>query len=369
MNCSQTRKLLSAYVDGELFGREAADVAAHVEACPSCQHEFHDLTVVKDMVGRLPRVSPPASLYAGVMARLQETAAMPASEPRLAPAARASATRSPSRRLAWLRIGWKTGVAAAAVAALTFAWGMKLLPSAPPLVSDGGNPAVPPGQTIGSAEPPAQPELPSERAEVEPPAVEPPPPADTDPQVTPADDPPEQVTPEPVVTPPADETPAEEGDDTEAPDFGSRFGTAGAGLPGGDRLIAKTMNVSLAAADAESFAASLADLAELYGVALEPGDEGTIRLRVPQNDQTMKFISDVKELGLPDTFKWVKNSETDVTEAVRNLTAERDFLQRALADGDESVRADLELKQARLAEYFRDIEYLTIELTVVGLGS
>lgn len=368
MNCSQTRKLLSAYVDGELFGREAADVAAHVEACPSCQLEFHDLTLVKDMVGRLPQVPAPSSLYMGVMARLQETAAVSA-ESRQEHAFGAGPARATSRRPAWLRY-WKTGVAAAAVAAFTFAWGMKLLPSPPPLVADGGNSTVPPEQTLpGIVQPPEEsnpaPEPDTVASE---PVTEPSGPIGTNPTVNPGDAPNVPVTNEPDVTPPAGDPPAEDAPDAEEPDFGSRFGTAGAELPGGDRLVAKTMHVALTAADAEAFAVSLADLAAAYGATMEPGDDSAIRLRVPIND-FMSFIDSVRQLGVPDTFKSLKNTETDVTEAVRNLTAERDYLQKAFADGDESVQEDLQMKEARLAEYFRDIEHLTIEITVNSLGS
>lgn len=371
MNCSQTRKLLSAYVDGELFGREAADVAAHVEACPSCQLEFHDLTLVKDMLGRLPQVPAPSSLYIGVMARLQETAFVPADESRFEPAARAATSRPAARRAsAWIGRGWKTGVAAAAVAAFAFAWGMKLVPSAPPLVAEGGNSSVPSGQTVPEpVRPPEQPEPVQQepRPVIDEPVTQPPAPTDV-PLVTVPSEPGEQVTPEPDVFGPAKEPPVDGGTDAAPPDLGGgRFGTANTQLPVVERLVAKTMHVSLTAADPQAFAAKLGDLATSYGVELGPGDDGAIRVLV-QNDQAMRFVDAIKELAVPDTFRWMTNSETDVTEAVRNLTAERDFLQKVLADGDDSVQADLLIKEARLADYFREIEHLALEIMVKGPG-
>lgn len=377
MNCSQTRKSLSAYIDGELFGREAAAVVAHVEACPSCQLELQDLTLVKDMLASLPRVHAPASLQAGVMARLHELAAGQAADNGDEAAAETLAPVRRSRRpaaAAW-RFGWKAGVAAAAVAAFAFAWGLRLTPQAP-LVADGGPPEAPAESTLPQTKP-EQPvdagpgpvdEMPGSDAETPSPDGTP-----TQVAVTPPADPPGQTAAEVPAEPaaePADDSEPGSGGEEEAlpPGFIDRVGTANAQLPASERMVAKTMQVSLVVADREAFLLGLQQLIGEYGADLVDGEEGAYRVLVPKNDErTMALINAIRDLGVADTFKYDQLSETDVTEAVRNLMAERDYLQ-TIADGDENVLAELRRKEEKLAEYFRETDHLTLDIVVRSLG-
>ncbi len=45
--------LLSAYLDGELTGRETSEVRAHLDTCPNCQHDYETLQATKRMVASL----------------------------------------------------------------------------------------------------------------------------------------------------------------------------------------------------------------------------------------------------------------------------------------------------------------------------
>lgn len=53
MNCRRINSLLSAYLDGELSGREMGDVRAHLDTCRSCQNEHETLWATKRMVASL----------------------------------------------------------------------------------------------------------------------------------------------------------------------------------------------------------------------------------------------------------------------------------------------------------------------------
>jgi anti-sigma factor RsiW len=47
MNCNSVQHRLSAFVDGELAGREMLAVREHVRCCTSCSREVDDLVAVK----------------------------------------------------------------------------------------------------------------------------------------------------------------------------------------------------------------------------------------------------------------------------------------------------------------------------------
>ena len=53
MNCRRINSLLSAYMDGELTGREMGDVRNHLDVCHSCQNEHEALRTTKRMVASL----------------------------------------------------------------------------------------------------------------------------------------------------------------------------------------------------------------------------------------------------------------------------------------------------------------------------
>jgi anti-sigma factor RsiW len=73
MNHARAVRQLSAYLDEELSPSEMRAVAAHVAGCEACRDELAALRRVKDLLGRLPEVEPPAELWAGVRARAERT--------------------------------------------------------------------------------------------------------------------------------------------------------------------------------------------------------------------------------------------------------------------------------------------------------
>lgn len=68
-------KLLSAYAHGELSPVEAAQVAAHLDACAACRAEFEEIKLGIRLAETLPSVAAPASLWDGIEASLSSTAA------------------------------------------------------------------------------------------------------------------------------------------------------------------------------------------------------------------------------------------------------------------------------------------------------
>jgi hypothetical protein len=73
MNCEEGRPLLEEYFDGELAAAEAARVAAHLSACAPCAALYESLGREQEFYLRAePQAATPATLWAGVSARLEE---------------------------------------------------------------------------------------------------------------------------------------------------------------------------------------------------------------------------------------------------------------------------------------------------------
>ena len=66
MNCAETRKNLSAYLDGRLAGGARAVVGAHLERCPMCRLQMAELRAVVRDLGELERPQPPVALAAAI---------------------------------------------------------------------------------------------------------------------------------------------------------------------------------------------------------------------------------------------------------------------------------------------------------------
>lgn len=66
---TRAARALSAYLDQELSPSEMRAVAAHIAECPACREELAALRGIKDLLGRLPEVEPPAGMWAAVRAR------------------------------------------------------------------------------------------------------------------------------------------------------------------------------------------------------------------------------------------------------------------------------------------------------------
>ena len=53
-SCEKVQAKLNSFLDNALAGRDAVDMAAHLESCPACYQEFRGLEAVRDAVRRLP---------------------------------------------------------------------------------------------------------------------------------------------------------------------------------------------------------------------------------------------------------------------------------------------------------------------------
>jgi len=58
MDCSLTRRNLSAYMDKELDDTKSRLVRQHLETCSDCRDHLSELATVDGLVNRLPRVDP-----------------------------------------------------------------------------------------------------------------------------------------------------------------------------------------------------------------------------------------------------------------------------------------------------------------------
>lgn len=70
MTCERVRAQLTSYLDGELDGDAGTVVRGHLRSCEACRATAGDEAVLRDGLRSLPPVDPPASLWAGVQARL-----------------------------------------------------------------------------------------------------------------------------------------------------------------------------------------------------------------------------------------------------------------------------------------------------------
>lgn len=70
MKCESVRQQLTAYLDGELEGDRGSAVRGHLRGCDACRDVATNESALRDGLRALPPVDPPASLWAGVQARL-----------------------------------------------------------------------------------------------------------------------------------------------------------------------------------------------------------------------------------------------------------------------------------------------------------
>ncbi len=81
MNCDKVRVQLTAYLDGELADERGSAVRGHLRACAECRQASIDEAALRDGLRALPPVDPPASLWAGVQARLAQEEVADAERP------------------------------------------------------------------------------------------------------------------------------------------------------------------------------------------------------------------------------------------------------------------------------------------------
>lgn len=59
MNCTETRSLLSLYLDGAVTGRQMGDIGQHLQECSSCKTHYVLLKQTQGVVAQLKRSAPP----------------------------------------------------------------------------------------------------------------------------------------------------------------------------------------------------------------------------------------------------------------------------------------------------------------------
>lgn len=72
MSCDDVRPRLTAYLDGDLDDERGSVVRGHLRACDACQQIATTEAALRDGLRQLPPVDPPASMWAGIQARLAE---------------------------------------------------------------------------------------------------------------------------------------------------------------------------------------------------------------------------------------------------------------------------------------------------------
>ncbi len=82
MTCDDTRRRLTAYLDGDLDADGGTLVRVHLRGCAACRQVASDEAALRDGLRALPSLDPPPSLWAGVQARLAEAEAAAARRPR-----------------------------------------------------------------------------------------------------------------------------------------------------------------------------------------------------------------------------------------------------------------------------------------------
>jgi hypothetical protein len=81
MSCESIRKQLTAYLDGELEGERGSVVRGHLRGCDHCRTIANNEAALRDGLRALPPLDPPASMWAGVQARLAAAEVADAEKP------------------------------------------------------------------------------------------------------------------------------------------------------------------------------------------------------------------------------------------------------------------------------------------------
>jgi hypothetical protein len=82
MRCDETRRRLTAYLDGDLDADGGTLVRVHLRGCEACRQVASEEALLRDELRALPAVDPPASLWAGVQAQLAAAEETEAKRPR-----------------------------------------------------------------------------------------------------------------------------------------------------------------------------------------------------------------------------------------------------------------------------------------------
>lgn len=120
--CDKIRPRLTAYLEGDLADDHGSVVRGHLRECAACREVSRDEAALRDGLRLLPPLDPPASLWAGVQARLAAEEVADARKPRWQRAAERWAQWT--RRARWTptmpQLAAAACVAATAIAVLTW---------------------------------------------------------------------------------------------------------------------------------------------------------------------------------------------------------------------------------------------------------
>jgi anti-sigma factor RsiW len=72
MKCSQVRRKLSAYLDGEVSERDKKEIDGHLQQCKGCQEELAALSGVSDSLGIMAGMEPPSYFMTRVRQCIRE---------------------------------------------------------------------------------------------------------------------------------------------------------------------------------------------------------------------------------------------------------------------------------------------------------
>ena len=104
MTCESARAQLTAYLDGELAGDRGSALRGHLRECDACRRAASDEAAIRDGLRSLPPLDPPASLWAGVQARLAQEEVADAKRPAWRRALARWTPRAPQLGIAGLAI-------------------------------------------------------------------------------------------------------------------------------------------------------------------------------------------------------------------------------------------------------------------------
>jgi hypothetical protein len=85
MNCEETQKVFSPYMDGELTVGAGASVEAHLDVCPACRASLEQMRAIVRGLSLLERPAPPQGLAASINDALLIERAARQSRPALSP--------------------------------------------------------------------------------------------------------------------------------------------------------------------------------------------------------------------------------------------------------------------------------------------
>jgi len=75
MNCTETRSMLSLYLDGAVSGRQMCDVREHLNDCSSCNTHYVSLKNTQHVLAQIGRRQPPPDLALRIRVALSHEAA------------------------------------------------------------------------------------------------------------------------------------------------------------------------------------------------------------------------------------------------------------------------------------------------------